>query len=181
MTQLICNTYPERAVAVGSHEVRVHHENSQEGNVTYINAIEKLHDYPNYLFDKLYEYADKYPNRLLIAQRELNTVTGKRGDWIRLTYSEVLQKARNIAQALLKYDLSPERPLMILSDNSLEVFLLMYGAMLANAPYTLIAPAYSLIAKTLISCNTSLIKSHQGYFTQVMAKAFCVSLKRVVN
>lgn len=177
MTQLICNTYPERAVAVGSHEVRVHHENSQEGNVTYINAIEKLHDYPNYLFDKLYEYADKYPNRLLIAQRELNTVTGKRGDWIRLTYSEVLQKARNIAQALLKYDLSPERPLMILSDNSLEVFLLMYGAMLANAPYTLIAPAYSLIAKTPDKLQYVIDKVTPGLFYAGDGQGFLRQLK----
>ena len=177
MNQFTCHTYPERAVAVGNHEVQIHHKNRQEGDVIYIDAIEELHDYPDYLFDKLYEYADKYPDRILIAQRELNTVTGKRGDWIRLTYSEVLQKARNIAQALLNYDLSVEHPLMILSENSIEVFLLMYGAMLANAPYTLIAPAYSLIAKTPDKLQYVVDKVTPGLFYAGNGKGFLRQLK----
>jgi len=148
MTQFTYHNYPERAVAIGGHDVLVRHNNDQENDAIYITAVEKIQDYPERLFDKLYEYAEKYPNRLLIAQRELDEITGKRGDWIKLTYSEVLHKARNIAQALLKYDLSADRPLMILSENSLEVFLLMFGAMLANAPFTLVAPAYSLVANT---------------------------------
>lgn len=148
MTQFTYHSYPERPVSVGSNEVLVRHKSEQEDDIFYITAVEKLRDYPEFLFDKLYEYADKYPDRILIAQRELNAETGERGDWIELTYSEVLKKARNIAQALLEYDLSEERPLMILSENSLEVFLLMCGAMLANAPYALIVPAYSLIAQT---------------------------------
>lgn len=148
MTQLTYHSYPERAVSVGSHEVSVHYSNEKEGEIIYINAVEELQRYPDRLFDKLYEYADKYPDRILIAQRELNTETGERGDWIKLSYSEVLQKTRNIAQALFKFELSAEKPLMILSENSLEVFLLMFGAMLAGVPFTLIAPAYSLLAKT---------------------------------
>ncbi|MGE6442370.1 feruloyl-CoA synthase [Psychrobacter sp. NPDC078409] len=148
MTQFTYHNYPERAVAIGGHDVLVRHSNDQKNDTIYITAVEKIQDYPERLFDKLYEYAEKYPNRLLIAQRELDEITGKRGDWIKLTYSEVLQKVRNIAQALLKYDLSADRPLMILSENSLEVFLLMFGAMLANAPFTLVAPAYSLVANT---------------------------------
>lgn len=148
MTHFTYHNYPERAVAIGGHDVLVHHSNDQKNDAIYITAVEKIQDYPERLFDKLYEYAEKYPNRLLIAQRELDEITGKRGDWIELTYSEVLHKARNIAQALLKYDLSADRPLMILSENSLEVFLLMFGAMLANTPFTLVAPAYSLVANT---------------------------------
>ena len=148
MTHFTYHNYPERAVAIGGHDVLVRHSSDQKNDAIYITAVEKIQDYPERLFDKLYEYAEKYPNRLLIAQRELDEITGKRGDWIELTYGEVLHKARNIAQALLKYDLSADRPLMILSENSLEVFLLMFGAMLANAPFTLVAPAYSLVANT---------------------------------
>lgn len=145
MAQVI---YPERDVAVGSHDVIIHNRLSEGNIITYINATERLGDYSERLFDKLYEYAKKYPNRTLVAQRELNPITGKRENWIKLTYSDVLEKSRNIAQALIKYNLSSERPLMILSENSLEVFLLIFGSMIANIPHTLIAPAYSLLAES---------------------------------
>ena len=147
MTQFTYHSYPERAVAVGSNDAIVHQQHDAEGDIYYINAATPLEDYPDFLFDKLYEYAEKYPDRVLIAQRELDEATGERGDWIKLTYRDVLQKARNIAQGLLPYNLSEERPLMILSENSIEVFLLMCGAMLANVPYALVVPAYSLVAK----------------------------------
>ncbi|WP_198332308.1 feruloyl-CoA synthase [Psychrobacter aquimaris] len=147
MTQFTYHSYPERAVAVGSSDAVVHQKYDSEGDIHYINATTPLDDYPDFLFDKLYDYAKKYPDRVLIAQRELNVATNERGDWVKLTYSDVLKKARSIAQALLEYDLSEERPLMILSENSIEVFLLMCGAMLANVPYALVVPAYSLVAK----------------------------------
>jgi len=148
MTQFTYHSYPERAVAVGSNDAIVHQQHNAEGDIYYINAATPLADYPDFLFDKLYEYAEKYPNRVLIAQRELDEATGERGDWVKFTYSDVLQKARSIAQGLLQYNLSAESPLMILSENSIEVFLLMCGAMLANVPYALVVPAYSLVAKS---------------------------------
>lgn len=177
MTQFTYHTYPERFVAIGNHEVHVHKKNGHEGEEIYINAVEDLQKYPEHLYDKLYEYADKYPDRILIAQRILDPTTGKRGDWKRLTYSEVLQQARNIAQALLKYDLSAERPLMILSENSLEVFLLICGSMLANVPYTLIAPAYSLLANTPDKLKYVIDKVTPGVFYAGNGKGFLRQLK----
>lgn len=177
MAQFTYHSYPERAVSVGSHEVSVHYKSAQEGDIIYIDAVEELQDYPECLFDKLYEYAEKYPDRILIAQRELNTETGERGDWIEITYGEVLQKTRNIAQALLEYDLSAENPLMILSENSLEVFLLMFGAMLAGAPFTLIAPAYSLLAKTPDKLQYVIDKLTPALFYAGDGKGFLRQLK----
>lgn len=179
MTQFTYHVYPERAVSVGSHEVSIHYKNKekQQDNAIYINAVEKLQDYPERIFDKLYEYADKYPDRVLIAQREINTETGERGDWIEITYSEGLQKIRNIAQKLLEYDLSAEHPLMILSENSLEVFLLMFGAMLADAPFTLIAPAYSLLAKTPDKLQYVIDKLTPALFYAGDGKGFLRQLK----
>lgn len=177
MTQFTYHSYPERAVTVGSNEVLVRHKSEQENDILYITAVENLQDYPEFLFNKLYEYAHKYPDRILIAQRELNAETGERGDWIELTYSEVLQKARNIAQALLEYDISEERPLMILSENSLEVFLLMCGAMLANAPYALIVPAYSLVAQTPDKLQYAIDKLTPALFYAGDGKGFLRQLK----
>ncbi|WP_367109419.1 feruloyl-CoA synthase [uncultured Psychrobacter sp.] len=177
MTQFTYHTYPERAVAIGSHKVHVRQTSGSNSDIIYIDAVEALQDYPKRLFDKLYEYADKYPDRMLIAQREADTATGERGDWIKLTYSEVLQKARSIAQALLKYELSAERPLMILSENSIEVFLLMFGAMLAGVPYTLIAPAYSLLAKTPDKLQYVIDKVTPALFYAGDGKGFLRQLK----
>lgn len=177
MTQFTYHSYPERAVTVGSNDAVVHQKSDSEGNIYYINAATPLDDYPDFLFDKLYEYARKYPNRILIAQRELDEATNERGDWIKLTYSEVLSKARSIAQALLKYDLSAERPLMILSENSIEVFLLMCGAMLANVPYALVVPAYSLVAKTPDKLQYVIDKLTPALFYAGDGKGFLRQLK----
>lgn len=177
MTQFTYHSYPERAVTVGSNDAVVHQKSDSEGDIYYINAATPLDDYPDFLFDKLYEYARKYPNRILIAQRELDEATNERGDWIKLTYSEVLSKARSIAQALLKYDLSAERPLMILSENSIEVFLLMCGAMLANVPYALVVPAYSLVAKTPDKLQYVIDKLTPALFYAGDGKGFLRQLK----
>jgi feruloyl-CoA synthase len=177
MTQFTYHSYPERAVAVGSNDAIVRQKSDSEGDIYYIKADTPLGNYPDFLFDKLYDYAKKYPERVLIAQRELDEATNKRGDWIKLTYSEVLTKARSIAQALLKYDLSAERPLMILSENSLEVFLLMCGAMLANVPYALVVPAYSLVAKNPDKLQYVIDKLTPAIFYAGDGKGFLRQLK----
>ena len=50
------------------------------------------------------------------------------------------------AQYLLRKELSPERPLVVLSGNDLEHALLHLGAMYAGIPYAPISPAYSLLS-----------------------------------
>ncbi|STZ76592.1 feruloyl-CoA synthase [Bergeriella denitrificans] len=129
--------YPIRPVRLGGHEVTVR----EAAGAFYITPQEALKPYPEVLSQRLYENAEKYPDRLFAARR------GDGGEWVRYTYAETLAAARNIAQALLPYRLSAERPLMILSENSLEAFLLNFGAMLAGVPYAFVAPAYSLVAE----------------------------------
>ena len=108
----------------------------------YIHPREALEPYPEVLSQRLYENAERYPDRLFVSRR------GADGQWQSYTYAQALAAVRNIAQALLSYDLSAERPLMILSENSLETFLLNFGAMIAGQPYAYVAPAYSLVAET---------------------------------
>ena len=102
---------------------------------------EPLAPYPERLTDRLIEWATRDPERTLVAKR----VDG--GDWRRVSYGEALQRALAIAQALLDRDLSPERPVAILSDNDIEHFLLALGAMLAGVPFAPISPAYSLVSQ----------------------------------
>ncbi|HEY4085187.1 MAG TPA: feruloyl-CoA synthase, partial [Bryobacteraceae bacterium] len=58
--------------------------------------------------------------------------------------AETRRRARAIAQSMIDRGLSFERPIAILSGNSLEHGLLALGAMYAGVMYAPIAPAYSL-------------------------------------
>ena len=111
---------------------------------TLVVSREPLAPYPKRLTDRFLEWAERDPARTLVAKREPEE---KGGDWRRLSYGEALQGARSIAQALLDFRLSAERPVVILSDNDIEHLQLALGAMLAGVPYAPISPAYSLVSQ----------------------------------
>jgi len=74
-------------------------------------------------------------------------LAGRDGDgWQTLTYAEVHARAAGIAHHLLAASLGPERPLMILSGNSVGHALMMLGAVLAGVPVVPVSPAYSLMS-----------------------------------
>ena len=112
----------------------------KEGNTWYLRSQEPLRDYPSRLTDRLVSGAAAHPDRVLIARR------GADGAWIEITYSQMLERARAIGQALLDLGLSASRPLAILSGNDLEHLQLSFGAMLAGVPFAPLSPAYSLVS-----------------------------------
>ena len=126
-----------RAVSIGRNSVEV----DQDGNgVWRLQSTETLGNYPSRLTDRLIEGAAKHPTRTLVAQR------GADGQWIRLSYAEMLARARAIGQALLARGLSAERPLLILSGNDLEHLQMAFGALYAGIPYSPLSPSYSLVS-----------------------------------
>ncbi len=84
--------------------------------------------------------AAEHPDRPLAAQRDAHD------RWVTLTYGEAARKADALASEFLDLDLGPERPLMILSGNSLEHLLVSLGAYAAGAPAMPISAAYSLMS-----------------------------------
>ena len=60
---------------------------------------------------------------------------------------ELLNSARRIGSALLARDLSAERPVVILSGNSIDHALVAFGAMYAGIPFCPVSPAYSLVSR----------------------------------
>src|SRR5579884_377472 len=84
--------------------------------------------------------ARAHPERALAAQRD--------GDdrWGTLSYGEAREKADRLAQAFLDLGLGPERPIMILSGNSVEHLLVSLGAYTAGVPVMPISVAYSLMS-----------------------------------
>ncbi|MBN07977.1 MAG: feruloyl-CoA synthase [Rhodospirillaceae bacterium] len=88
------------------------------------------------------QWAEKTPDTVFVADR-----TGVDGNWRKITYDDFLNKVRAIGQALLNRGLSPERPVALISDNSVDNALLLYGAMHVGIPVVPISPAYSLMSQ----------------------------------
>ncbi|MBX3573900.1 MAG: feruloyl-CoA synthase [Mesorhizobium sp.] len=99
-----------------------------------------LGDYPRSMTDSLVRWARERPGTVFLADR------GPDGEWRRITYAQALDKTRSLAQFLIDHGLSAERPLMVLSGNSMEHGLLALAAMMAGIPIAPVSPAYSLVS-----------------------------------
>ena len=114
-----------------------------EGDNTYVAADQALKAIPPRMTDHLVRWAQATPDQTLFAQRD----PALGGEWRRITFAQALDSARRIGQALLDRGLSAERPLVILSENSLSHALLALGAMYAGVAFSPVSPAYSLVSK----------------------------------
>jgi feruloyl-CoA synthase len=130
------STVKRRPVKLGNPEIAAR----QQNGLWHVDAITPLDAYPPRFTDRLESGAASHPHRTLVARRGID------GEWIRISYAQMLERARSIGQALLDLDLSSERPLVILSGNDLEHFQLALGAMYAGVPYAPVSPSYSLVA-----------------------------------
>lgn len=86
-------------------------------------------------------WAHRTPDRAFLAERDDS------GAWRRLAYGEAHRAARAIGQALLDRGLGPERPLLILSENSIEHALMMLGALQAGVPVAPVSIAYARLSQ----------------------------------
>ncbi len=112
----------------------------------YLKADQELQAFPDRLTDRLQHWAQHKPDQSLFARR-VKLADGSLGDWRHVTYAEAWRTARNIAQGLINRGLNAERPVVILSENSLEHALLALGCMVAGVPFVPTSPPYSLISQ----------------------------------
>ncbi len=103
-----------------------------------LKANEPLPPFPRTLMDKIEEWSEKAPDRDFLVDR------GPEGAWRHLTFAEAWAQARAIGQALLERQVSAERPVIVLSGNSIEHGLIALGCQMAGVPYSPISPAYAL-------------------------------------
>ncbi|CAB3797630.1 feruloyl-CoA synthase [Paraburkholderia caffeinilytica] len=107
-----------------------------------VRSTTPLGPYPERVIDRLFEHAAAAPERTLMARR------GPDGQWQHVSYAQAAAAARSIGEALLARGLSAERPVAILSGNSLQHALVALGCMCAGVPYAPVSPAYSLLDKS---------------------------------
>lgn len=105
-----------------------------------VRSTGRLKPYVRAVPDWLEHWAHETPNHVFLGERQGET-------WREVTYAQARQSARSIAQALLNRGLSAERPVAILSGNSIDHALIGLGAMMAGLPYSPVSPPYSLVAK----------------------------------
>lgn len=116
------------------------------GGVRYMKADQPLREHALRMTDRLVHWATAVPDRTFMARR-VKKADGSTGDWRHISYSEALDSARRIGQALLDRGLSPDRPVAILSENDLEHALLALGCLYAGVPYCPVSPAYSTVSQ----------------------------------
>jgi feruloyl-CoA synthase len=129
---------PLRPISFGDPSVTI--ERRDDGTI-YLRPKIALGEYPVRLTDRLHHWAGAEPDRVFMAER----VGG--GSWRQITYAELLTASRHIASALLARGLSAERPLVILSGNSIHHALMAFGALYAGIPFCPVSPAYSLVSR----------------------------------
>jgi feruloyl-CoA synthase len=130
--------HPLRAISFGDPAVTV---DRREDGTVYLRPKAALGEYPVRLTDRLHRWANIAPNRVFMAERDAG-----RG-WRQVSYAQLLDTTLRIASALLARGLSAERPIVILSGNSIDHALVAFGALYAGIPFCPVSPAYSLISK----------------------------------
>jgi feruloyl-CoA synthase len=107
-----------------------------------LRSTTPLQPYSRCTGDWLEHWARQAPERIFLGER-----FDVDAPWTTVTYKDALRRVRSAGAWILSQGMSAERPLVILSDNSIEHALFALGAMHAGVPVASISPAYSLMSK----------------------------------
>ncbi|MBM3646479.1 MAG: AMP-binding protein [Alphaproteobacteria bacterium] len=107
-----------------------------------LQSNHRLKPYEKHVPAFLTKWAGEAPDRVWLAQRR-----GLDRAWFKVTYAEAKRQVDAVTQALIDRGFGPDRPVMILSSNSIEFALLTMAAMQARAPVAPVSPAYSVMSQ----------------------------------
>lgn len=115
---------------------RIALERRSDGSIV-MRSEEPLGEHERSIAHVLRRRADEHPDRVLATE------PGGRA----ISFGEARAQADSVAQSLLDLGLSVERPLMVLSGNSVEHLVVMLGCFTAGVPVVPVSVAYSLMSK----------------------------------
>src|SRR5882757_2530726 len=107
-----------------------------------LKSTELLRESARCVGDWLEHWARQTPDRIFLGDR-----AGVDAPWQTITYKDALKQVRAAAAWILAQGLNAQRPLAILSDNSVEHALFALAAQHVGVPSAAISPAYSLMSK----------------------------------
>jgi feruloyl-CoA synthase len=120
--------------------------------------------------EMLRRWAGTAGDRVLVGERDAA------GAWRRVTYAEARCAADAIAQALLDRGLGPQRPVAVLSGNSVDHALLMLGCFTAGVPIVPVSAAYSLQSRDFAKLRQVLEIASPALVYVTDARAFVSAL-----
>jgi feruloyl-CoA synthase len=101
-----------------------------------------LQRYEKHIPASLAKWAKQAPERIWLAQRG-----GLERQWRKISYGEAKRIVDGLTQGLLNLHIADDRPVAILSGNSIEHALMTQAAMQARLPAAPVSPAYSLMSQ----------------------------------
>ena len=138
-----------------------------------LRPVRTLGEFPARLMDSLEHWARTAPDRIFLARR------GRDGSWVQVTYAQMLARVRRVAGGLIDRELSADRPIAILSGNSIEHLVLAFAAMWVGIPYCPVSPAYSQAAGELSKLRHALELLTPGLIAAFDTSRFARALGQV--
>src|SRR5207249_2141773 len=124
--------------------------------------------------DWLEHWARQAPERIFLADR-----ASADAPWSTVTYNDALRQVRAAAAWILAQGLSAERPLVILSDNSVEHALFALAAQHVGVPSAAISPAYSLMSRDFDKLKSMVTLLEPGAIYVSGTKSFAAALAAI--
>ena len=148
-------------------------EHRTDGSIV-LRSPERLRDGARCVGDWLEHFARQTPDAIFLAERGHVDAP-----WTAITYAQALRQVRAAASWILTQGLSAERPLAILSDNSIDHALLALAAQHVGVPSAAISPAYSLMSRDFEKLKSMITLLEPGAIYVSATKPFAAALAAI--
>ncbi|MDA9425597.1 MULTISPECIES: feruloyl-CoA synthase [Bradyrhizobium] len=148
-------------------------EHRADGSIL-LRSPEPLGDSARCIGDWLEQWARQTPDTIFLAERDSADTP-----WATMTYAGALRRVRAAASWILAQELSAERPVVILSDNSIDHALLALAAQHVGVPSAAISPAYSLMSKDFDKLKSMISLLQPGAIYVSATKPFAAALAAI--
>ena len=148
-------------------------EHRADGSIV-LRSPEPLRDGARCVGDWLEQWARQRPDAIFLAERG-----SAEAPWTTVTYAQALRQVRAAASWILAQGLSAERPLAILSDNSIDHALLALAAQHVGVPSAAISPAYSLMSKDFDKLKSMITLLEPGAIYVSATRPFAAALAAI--
>jgi feruloyl-CoA synthase len=148
-------------------------EQRADGSIV-LRSGEPLRDCARCIGDWLEHFARQTPDAIFLAERDSADTP-----WATVTYAGALRRVRAAASWILTQELSAERPVVILSDNSIDHALLALAAQHVGVPSAAISPAYSLMSKDFDKLKSMIALLEPGAIYVSATKPFSAALAAI--
>ena len=139
-----------------------------------LRSPEPLRDSARCIGDWLEHFARQTPDTIFLAERD-----GADTPWATVTYAGALRRVRAAASWILAQGLSAERPVVILSDNSIDHALLALAAQHVGVPSAAISPAYSLMSRDFEKLKSMIALLEPGAIYVAATTPFAAALAAI--